>query len=195
MGSAPGKVIAGFDAKALHTYERRPAGRLRRRARSGDLSRIGTRSRPAACTRRRTRWGPSTSRSCWSLTRRLASFRRTLLTDGITGGVIWRLRYLADGSLMGACGGSNGGFLLFWKTGHRQGLPPLRPAQHPSRHGPSPRRPARRNRASRRQRQNHPPGGWRELKLCAVAPLIHQWSRLSNWLALWLIQSVRIGFP
>ncbi len=58
-------------------------------------------------------------------TRKLA---RTLLTDGITGGVIWRLRYLADGSLMGGCGGSNGGILLFWKSGadkdyHRFGLP------------------------------------------------------------------------
>ncbi|WP_406698339.1 WD40 repeat domain-containing protein [Singulisphaera sp. Ch08] len=53
---------------------------------------------------------------------------RTLLTDGITGGGIWRLHFLADGSLLGACGGSNGGLLLFWKTDadkeyHRFGLP------------------------------------------------------------------------
>jgi WD40 repeat protein len=53
---------------------------------------------------------------------------RTLLADGITGGVIWRLRFLADGSLIGACGGSNGGLLLFWKTDadkdyHRFSLP------------------------------------------------------------------------
>ncbi len=41
---------------------------------------------------------------------------RTLLADNITGGVLWRLRFLADGSLMGGCGGSNGGILLFWKT-------------------------------------------------------------------------------
>ena len=42
--------------------------------------------------------------------------------------MIWRLRYLADGSLMGACGGTSGGFLLFWKSGadkdyHRLALP------------------------------------------------------------------------
>ena len=53
---------------------------------------------------------------------------RTQLADGISHGGIWRLRYLADGSLLGACGGLNGGFLLFWKSGadkdyHRFGLP------------------------------------------------------------------------
>lgn len=53
---------------------------------------------------------------------------RTLLADGIVGGVIWGLDYLPDGSLVGACGGTSGGFLLFWKTGsdkdyHRLGLP------------------------------------------------------------------------
>ncbi len=58
-------------------------------------------------------------------TRKLA---RTLLTDGIPGGVLWGLRYLADGTLMGACGGTSGGFLLFWKAGadkdfHRLTLP------------------------------------------------------------------------
>jgi WD40 repeat protein len=53
---------------------------------------------------------------------------RTLLADGITQGVIWRLRFLADGSLLGACGGGKGGFLLFWKPEaekdyHRLALP------------------------------------------------------------------------
>jgi WD40 repeat protein len=37
------------------------------------------------------------------------------IAEGITGGVVWRLRWLADGSLMGISGGSTGGFLLFWK--------------------------------------------------------------------------------
>jgi hypothetical protein len=42
--------------------------------------------------------------------------------------VIWRLRYLPDGALMGACGGGNGGTLLFWKpdaekVDHRFALP------------------------------------------------------------------------
>ncbi len=53
---------------------------------------------------------------------------RDLLTDNITGGVIWRIRFLADGTLLGGCGGSNGGLLLFWKTDankdqHRLALP------------------------------------------------------------------------
>ena len=37
------------------------------------------------------------------------------LTDGIPGGVLWRLRYLADGTLLGGSGGTTGGLLLFWK--------------------------------------------------------------------------------
>lgn len=41
---------------------------------------------------------------------------RQLITEGITGGVVWRLKWLGDGSIMGLSGGSSGGFLLFWKT-------------------------------------------------------------------------------
>jgi WD40 repeat protein len=48
---------------------------------------------------------------------------RTLVADGIAGGVIWRLRHLADGSLMAACGGTSGGFLLFWKLGSDKAEP------------------------------------------------------------------------
>lgn len=42
---------------------------------------------------------------------------KSQITDGITGGVLWRLIYLPDGILMGVDGGSTGGFLLFWKPG------------------------------------------------------------------------------
>jgi WD40 repeat protein len=38
------------------------------------------------------------------------------VTEGITGGGMWRLVYLADGTLVGASGGSTGGWLLFWKA-------------------------------------------------------------------------------
>jgi WD40 repeat protein len=53
---------------------------------------------------------------------------KTQLADGVSGGVIWRLRYLADGSLMGGSGGGTGGLLLFWKSEaekdyHRLALP------------------------------------------------------------------------
>ncbi len=55
---------------------------------------------------------------------------KQLTADGITQGVLWRLCWLADGSLMGACGGGTGGFLLFWKANeekdfHRFALPNL----------------------------------------------------------------------
>jgi WD40 repeat protein len=35
--------------------------------------------------------------------------------EGITNGSLWRILYLADGTLAGVCGGNSGGFLLFWK--------------------------------------------------------------------------------
>jgi WD40 repeat protein len=42
---------------------------------------------------------------------------RTFQTEGIPAGVLWRVRYLADGTLMGVSGGLSGGILLFWKAG------------------------------------------------------------------------------
>lgn len=58
------------------------------------------------------------------------AMERQLLTEGITGGVIWRLQWLSDGSLMGVSGGSSGGWLFFWKIDadkdyHRFQLPNL----------------------------------------------------------------------
>jgi WD40 repeat protein len=55
---------------------------------------------------------------------------RQQLCDGITQGVISRLQWLADGSLLGVSGGGTGGFLLFWKPDadkdfHRFKLPNL----------------------------------------------------------------------
>jgi WD40 repeat protein len=40
---------------------------------------------------------------------------RSQSADGIPGGVVWALKYLADGTLLGASGGSSGGWLFFWK--------------------------------------------------------------------------------
>ena len=124
---ASGQAIGGFDAKPLHTYEAGQQvdfGGVRGLAISVDggsvaggglhkaTNPLGAVHEPIALVFE----GKS---------RKLA---RTLLADGITGGVIWRLRYLADGSLMGACGGTSGGWLLFWKPGadkdyHRLALP------------------------------------------------------------------------
>lgn len=36
------------------------------------------------------------------------------VTEGITGGGLWRVQWLSDGTLMGVSGGSSGGFLIFW---------------------------------------------------------------------------------
>ncbi len=49
-------------------------------------------------------------------------------TDGVERGVIWRLKWLADGSLLGVSSGENEGMLLFWKPDaagdfHRLKLP------------------------------------------------------------------------
>ncbi len=53
---------------------------------------------------------------------------RTFAPPNITGGVIWRLRTLVDGTIVGVSGGGSGGILLFWhpeqeKELHRVGLP------------------------------------------------------------------------
>ncbi|MBL8815597.1 MAG: hypothetical protein JNL58_06180 [Planctomyces sp.] len=58
------------------------------------------------------------------------TLEKSLIAEGITQGVIWNLRWLSDGSVMGVTGGGNGGFLLFWKPDmekdyHRFQLPNL----------------------------------------------------------------------
>ncbi|MFN8707011.1 MAG: WD40 repeat domain-containing protein [Planctomyces sp.] len=55
---------------------------------------------------------------------------KQMIAEGITQGVIWRLVWLSDGTVMGANGGGNGGHLIFWKTDaekdyHRFQLPNL----------------------------------------------------------------------
>lgn len=55
---------------------------------------------------------------------------KQLIAEGITQGVIWRLKWLSDGSIMGLSGGGSGGFLVFWKPEtekdyHRFKLPGL----------------------------------------------------------------------
>jgi WD40 repeat protein len=55
---------------------------------------------------------------------------KQLIAEGITQGVIWRLQWLSDGSIMGLSGGGSGGILVFWKPDaekdyHRFKLPSL----------------------------------------------------------------------
>jgi WD40 repeat protein len=124
---ASGQAIGGFDAKALHTYEggqQVDFGGVRGMAVSGDRAMIAAGGLHKATNP----LGAVHEPLVLVFDTKTRKPARTLLTDGIAGGVIWRLRYLADGSLMGGCGGSNGGILLFWKSGadkdyHRFGLP------------------------------------------------------------------------
>lgn len=45
-----------------------------------------------------------------------AELLKSQIAEGITGGVICRMQYLSDGTAMAACGGSNGGLLLFFNS-------------------------------------------------------------------------------
>jgi WD40 repeat protein len=122
-----GKAIGGFDAKALHTYEggqQVDFGGVRTMAIGAGGATIAAGGLHKATNPLGAVHEPLVL-VFDTKTRKLA---RTLLTDGITGGVIWRLRFLADGSLMGGCGGTSGGILLFWKSGtdkdyHRFAMP------------------------------------------------------------------------
>ena len=44
-----------------------------------------------------------------------AKLERQQIAEGITQGVVWRLRWIADGSLMALSSGGSGGMLIFWK--------------------------------------------------------------------------------
>jgi WD40 repeat protein len=122
-----GKAAGSFDAKALHTYEAGQQvdfGGVRGLAVSADGGLVAAGGLHKATNP----LGAVHEPIVLVFDAKSRKQARTLLTDGITGGVLWRLRYLADGSLMGACGGTSGGFLLFWKSGadkdyHRVTLP------------------------------------------------------------------------
>jgi WD40 repeat protein len=125
--TSSGKVIGAFDAKPLHTYDRGQQvdfGGVRGMAIGAGGATI------AACGLHKATNPLGAVHEPLVLvfdakTRKVTS---TLLTDGITGGVLWRLRYLSDGSLVAGCGGTSGGTLLFWKSGankdyHRFAMP------------------------------------------------------------------------
>ena len=124
---ASGQEIGGFDAKPLHTYDRGQHvdfGGVRGLAISADGGSIASGGLHKATNP----LGAVHEPLVLVFDGKSRKLARTLLADGITGGVIWRLRHLADGSLMGACGGTSGGLLLFWKPGsdkdyHRLALP------------------------------------------------------------------------
>lgn len=114
--SATGQLVRTFDAKALYSYNGGQGvdfGGIRALAVSPDgkwlaagglhkaSNPLGAVHEPLVCL--------------FDLTSDKPEPVRQQFAEEITGGVIWRLCWLSNGSLMGVTGGSSGGFLLFWK--------------------------------------------------------------------------------
>jgi WD40 repeat protein len=111
---ASGKEVRTFDAKPLHTYEggqQVDFGGVRALAISPDEKWLAAGGLYKATNPLGAVHEPIVLLFNWESQK----VERQQIAEGITGGVVWRLRWLADGSLMGVSGGSTGGFLLFWK--------------------------------------------------------------------------------
>lgn len=112
---AAGKEVRTFDAKPLHSYnggQQVDFGGIRAITVSPDGKWLAAGGLHKATNPLGAVHEPIVLLFDWESQK----LEKQLLADEITGGVIWRLEWLADGSLMGVTGGSTGGFLLFWKT-------------------------------------------------------------------------------
>jgi WD40 repeat protein len=111
---ASGKELRSFDAKPLHTYEggqRVDFGGVRAIAVSPDGKWLAAGGLYKATNPLGAVHEPLVLLFDWESQK----LEKQLIAEGITQGVIWRLAWLADGTLMGVDGGANGGFLIFWK--------------------------------------------------------------------------------
>jgi WD40 repeat protein len=111
---ASGKEVRTFDAKPLHTYEggqQVDFGGIRALAVSPDGKWLAAGGLYKATNPLGAVHEPLVLLFNWESQK----VEKQQIADGIPGGVIWRLRWLGDGSLMGLSGGSSGGILLFWK--------------------------------------------------------------------------------
>jgi len=111
---ASGKEVGVFDAKELHTYDAGQGvdfGGIRGLAISPDKARVACGGLHKATNPLGAVHEPIIAIFDWATRAKL----RTQLAPGLTGGVIWRLRFLPDQTLVGVSGGGSGGYLLFWK--------------------------------------------------------------------------------
>lgn len=109
------KTVRSFDAQGLHTYHRGQRvdyGGVRCMALSDDLKQLacgglhkGT--NPFAGVQE-----PLVLVFDWESGEQIRTHEATAIDRGI----VWRLHFLPDGTLVGASGGGTGGFLLFWNT-------------------------------------------------------------------------------
>lgn len=109
-----GKVIRTLDATPLHTYEggqRVDFGGVRALSLSTDQSQLIAGGLHKATNPLGAVHEPLVMRFKLETGELLKSH----VCDGITGGVIWRLFTLADDTTVAVCGGSSGGFLLFFR--------------------------------------------------------------------------------
>ncbi len=122
-----GKLLQTFDAKELHTYEkgqRVDYGGVRALALSANNKTLAAGGLYKATNPLGAVNEPLVLLFDWD-TQKVS---KQLTADSIPGGSISRLCWLGDGSLIGTCGGTTGGFLLFWKVDaekayHRLQLP------------------------------------------------------------------------
>jgi WD40 repeat protein len=112
--AATGKEVRTFDAKPLHTYEggqQVDFGGVRGLAVSPDGKWLAAGGLYKASNPLGAVHEPLVLLFNWES----AKLEKQQIAEGITGGVLWRIAWLGDGSLMGVSGGSSGGWLLFWK--------------------------------------------------------------------------------
>lgn len=126
---ASGKEVRTFDASALHSYndgQRVDFGGIRGLAVSPDGKWLAAGGLYKASNPLGAIHEPLVLLFDWE-TQKL---EKQQIAEGIKQGVIWQLKWLGDGSLMGLSSGGDGGFLIFWKSDsekdfHRFKLPGL----------------------------------------------------------------------